>query len=301
VTVTPNAALDRTLWIAQALDPGSRQIVREEFCQAGGKGVNVSRVLARLGASVRTIVVLGGVTGDAIAADLRSSGLAPRIVGAEGESRTCTEILADAGSDITQLHGVGVRCTPETERELLATVTEELEGASWLALCGSLPPGLSDGFYASAITRARRLGVPSALDSSGAPLKNGLSANPDLVRITTAEATGALEVSGAQLEASLASASPWWVLSDGPNEVHSGTAEAVWSATPPPVHLRNPIGCGDAMLAGLLFHSSRQRSKLESLRRAIGLAAADAEAACAGRTDIGRAAELVRGVAIRAI
>gem|GEM_PF-306032 len=300
VTVTPNAALDRTLWIAEPLSPGSRQIVREEFCQAGGKGVNVSRVLELLGASVRTIVVLGGATGEAIAADLRTSGLASRVVRAEGESRTCTEILVDGDSSITQLHGVGVHCTPETERELLATVVEELEGASWLALCGSLPTGLSDGFYASAIARARQLGVPSALDASGTPLSKGLTMNPDLVRVTIAEVTGALGVSAGQAGASLANASSWWVLSDGPNEVRSGTAQSdAWRATPPPVRVRNTIGCGDAMLAGLLFHSSQQRSKLEALRHAIGLAAADAEAFCAGRTDVERAARLARGVTIR--
>jgi tagatose 6-phosphate kinase len=68
VTVTPNAALDHTLYV-DALRPGRRHRVRAEHEQAGGKGVNVARVLAGLGVAVRSVVVLGGETGRAIHRD----------------------------------------------------------------------------------------------------------------------------------------------------------------------------------------------------------------------------------------
>jgi tagatose 6-phosphate kinase len=292
VTVTANAALDRTLWLDATLVRGARQLVRDETCQAGGKGVNVARVLARLGAPVRTVVVLGGATGAAIDAELRDAALEPRVVAAEGESRTCTEILAEDDASITQLHGAGVRCTPAIERELLATIEHELDGAGWLALCGSLPRGLSDRFYASAIERAREHGVPAALDASGAALVHGVHAAPALVRVNSAEATTALGIGVGEpwVEAARAPAPAWWVVSDGPRKIWSWTADGErWDAIPPRVEVGNAIGCGDAMLAGLLFHAVHGRSKPESLRRAIALASADAESRCAGHTDIERA------------
>jgi tagatose 6-phosphate kinase len=298
VTVTANAALDRTLWLRGVLAPGTRHIVEQEICQAGGKGVNVSRALLSLGATVRTIVVVGGPTGDAVAADLEASGLEPRIVRAAGSSRTCTEILD--GSRITQLHGEGVRCDANSERELLTAIEEEIEGAGWLALCGSLPGGLSDDLYARAIERARRKGVPTALDASGIPLRKGLAARPDLVRVTIGEASDALALPADRLPAFLTASSAWWVLSDGPNRILGGTAAGeAWSATPPRIHVRNPIGCGDAMHAGLLAMAAGGSSRREALRFAIALAASDAEQTCAGRPDVDRADELARNVEVR--
>jgi fructose-1-phosphate kinase PfkB-like protein len=102
VTVTPNAALDRALWVDE-LHVGFRQLLRRAHVQAGGKGVNVSRVLARLGRPVRSIVVVGGETGQAILEDLARADLRPVAVHAPGESRTCIELLEERSERATQI------------------------------------------------------------------------------------------------------------------------------------------------------------------------------------------------------
>ncbi|MBE7452918.1 MAG: hexose kinase [Kofleriaceae bacterium] len=293
VTVTPNAALDQTLHVA-ALEPGTRQRVRRSHVQAGGKGVNVSRVLARLGVPVRSVVVVGGVTGASIERDLAESGLVPIGVPAPGDSRTCTEIIDARSGQTTQLHGPGVRGDAGVARHLVETVEAACNGASWLALCGSLAEGLPIDIYALLIERARARGLRVALDTSGAALVAGWRAAPEIVRVNADEVR---EVAGA-CSASCHAARLLTVVSDGAGEIMASTPRSRLRIRPPAVRVRNPIGCGDAMLAGLLARIDACGLD-DTLRFATALASADAESVCAGRPDIARARALEAAVELR--
>jgi len=301
VTVTPNAALDHTLYV-DALRPGHRHRARAEHVQAGGKGVNVARVLAGLGVAVRTVVILGGETGHAIHRDLERARLAPVVIAAPGESRTCIEILEDQPGRATQVHGAGVRATEQTARALVAAVEASLAGAGWLALCGSLPPGLPEDTYARLARVAQARGVRVALDASAAPLLAGWRAGPDLLRINREEAAAALGVSApaalALPPARAPGATRLAVVSDGARPAVAWSAAGRrWLVTPPRVRTRNPIGCGDAMLAGLIA-TLDAGCVADALRFATALAAADAESDRAGRPDAERARELAPEVSI---
>lgn len=301
VTVTANAALDRTAYV-DTLRTGSRQRVESEHVQAGGKGVNVSRVLAGLGFRVRSVVVVGGETGRAILRDLEASGLAPVAVSAAGESRTCLEILEARSGNVTQLHGVGVHATESTAKALVAAVEASLDGAAWLALCGSLPQGCPEDIYLRLLQSARRRGVRVALDASGSALVAGWRGAPDLVRINRDEAAAVTDArAGARFSLAreeMPGIAQLTVVSDGPRAIWAcGADGTVWRVIPPAVSERNPIGCGDAMLAGLLATLDGGAVD-ESLRLATSLAAADAESELAGRPDPTRARELASAVSI---
>jgi tagatose 6-phosphate kinase len=303
LTVTPNAAIDRTLRVVQ-LRPGARHLVRSDHVQAGGKGINVARALARLGARARALVVVGGATGEAICRDLERAGLAPIAVRARGESRTCLEILDESSGLATQLHGRGVAADEQTAHELIAAVAEQLAGVGWLALCGSLAPGMPDDTYARLVDLAHARRVPVALDASGPALRAAWRRGPDLLRVNREEVAEALGVDGAALAlpppASCGDAG-LSVVSDGRRPALAWLrAGARWSLTPPPVQVRNPIGCGDAMLAGLLAALAAGRGTADALRFATTLAAADAESEVAGRPDPERARALEPQVRIEA-
>ena len=259
VTVTANAALDRTIYV-DSLRRGHRHCVRSEHAQAGGKGVNVSRVLAGLGASVRSIVVLGGETGRTIQRDLEESGLDPVEVAAPGESRTCLEILETRSGRVTQIHGRGVTATEKTVHALTTSVESALDGASWLALCGSLPEGCPANTYSRLMHVARRRGVRVAIDTSGPALLAAWSAGPDLLRVNRAEAIEVIGDSSLQFPPSGPPGSARLsVVSDGPQLLWAwDSVGQTWLVTPPSVRERNAIGCGDAMLAGLLFALTRR-------------------------------------------
>lgn len=294
VTVTANAAIDRTLHVAQ-LRPGRRQQVLRDHAQAGGKGLNVARVLRALGEPVRAIVVVGGAPGAWILEDLARSGLEASPVWAGGESRTCLEIV-DAAGQVTQLHGAGVAADAHVAEALLGDTDQHLAGAAWLALCGSLAPGLPDDTYARLVERARRRGVAVAVDTSGAALAAAWRAGPDLVRVNREEAAQALGLDPMRLDLATAGRTGSCrlvVISDGPRPVLARSADGMcWRADPPAIVARNPVGCGDAMLAGLLHARSAGRSVADALRTGVALGAADAEAEAAGCADPRRARTL---------
>lgn len=295
VTVTPNAALDQTLHVA-ALQPGTRQRVERSHAQAGGKGINVARVLVALGVRVRSVALVGGATGERIEHDLEQAGLSPVVVRAAGDSRTCTEIVEASSGRITQLHGTGVRGDAAVARRLMEAVDAACEGARWLALCGSLAEGLPIETYAMLIERARARGVRVALDTSGPALVAGWRAAPEIVRVNADEAREAGWDPSRSKRGDLALS----VVSDGAGEITARRSDRGFRIRPPRVQLRNPIGCGDAMLGGLLARIDVCDLE-DALRFATAVASADAESECAGRPDLARARALASEVVIHEI
>ncbi len=300
VTVTANAAIDRTLRV-ERLVPGRRHRVETDRSQAGGKGVNVARVLQALGHATHAVVVVGGAAGAWILEDLERAALPATGVHARGESRTCLEIV-DAKGDATQLHGAGVAANAETADALLRATQSRLQGASWLALCGSLAPGLPEDTYARLVACARARNVPVAVDGSGEALRRAWGAHPELVRINRAEAAEALGVAPERLNAPPAHTpgrAGLCVVSDGPDGILAWTPDgAGWWVDPPRVTARNPVGCGDAMLAGLLDALAAGMPTPAALRAGAALGAADAESDAAGRADPARARELAPRVRV---
>lgn len=105
LTVTPNTALDVT-YTVDGLRPDGVHRVREVRSRAGGKGINVARVLQALGVDVRAVATAGGATGSAVAADLGAAGLPAELVPIAGETRRTTTVLGDDGS-VTLLNEPG--------------------------------------------------------------------------------------------------------------------------------------------------------------------------------------------------
>jgi tagatose 6-phosphate kinase len=294
VTVTPNAALDCTLWVDE-LRIGGRHCATGPHERAGGKGVNVARVLTRLGCAVHAVVLVGGETGARIARDLARSAIPASLVPAPGDSRSCLELLEEGSGRATQLHGPGVEADATTPGALVAAVEAALPGADWLAVCGSLPRGLDAAVVPELVERARARGVRVGLDASGAALRLGWEAAPDLIRVNREEASAVLDAPFVARNPPRDTPGPAarGVVSDGAARIVAWERGGpTWHVVPPRVRVRNPIGCGDAMLAGLLAGLGAGHPFPESLCFATALAAAEAEAPCAGDADPGRARAL---------
>jgi 1-phosphofructokinase family hexose kinase len=302
VTLTANAAIDRTA-LVQRLEPGARVRLEAEHAQAGGKGVNVARVLQRLGVAVRALVVVGGRSGAWIVEDLERDGIPVLAVEARGESRTCLEIVETATHRVTQAHGTGVEGDDALVERVERALESALAGADWLACCGSLPHGMPTEAAARWRALAARRGVRCAIDTSGKPLRAAWASGPDLLRMNREEAAAALGVPAAALPPppyAYAGRPGLGVVSDGARTCLAWTdAGARFQIGPPRVHARSPIGCGDAMLAGLLAGLLAGRPLEQVLRDACALGAADAESWIAGRPDPARARELAPVTQVR--
>ncbi|MEU3731279.1 1-phosphofructokinase family hexose kinase [Streptomyces sp. NPDC033538] len=303
LTVTLNTALDITYRVP-ALRPHASHRVTGVTERPGGKGLNVARVLAALGHEVTVTGFAGGVTGEVVREGLGGvRGVADALVPVAGATRRTIAVVDERTGDTTQLNEPGPAVAPAEWDAFQDVYGDLLAGASAVALCGSLPPGVPVGAYAGLVRTARAAGVPVLLDTSGEPLRRRVAARPDLIKPNAeelAELTGSHEPLRATQAARRRGARSV-VASLGAEGLLAVTPQGRWRAAPPARLRGNPTGAGDSAVAGLLSGLVENLPWPERLARAVALSAATVPAPVAGEFDRGAYEELLgRGVAVTA-
>ncbi len=257
-TVTLNPMLDKTVSV-----PGIRHgaIVRASGIDmvVGGKGVNVSRQLARLGASTVATGFLGGEIGTLLERLLDEEGLHHRFVRVDGMTREGVTYLDETGQ-MTSVFEPPHAVTPGDVERLVTVCADLAQNSAWVVCCGSSPSDAADLVYRDLISNARASGKRTALDSYGAPLRAGIDAVPDLLKInrheyeqTSGNSAGTEREVLAALDALRNAGIRLVVLTDGERAVYAADTASVWRVAPPVITSVNPTGSGDSMLAGMLF------------------------------------------------
>jgi 1-phosphofructokinase family hexose kinase len=304
-TVTLNPALDRELTVAElSFDTPLR--ARSSRVDVGGKGFNVSRVLAALGTTSVALGFAGGRTGEALRDGLLALSIPTDFIWIAGETRTNVSIVTEKGDHYLKVNEPGPDVNATDLAALRSRIGHLASPGDWWVLAGSLPPGVPSSFYADLIGDLRAIGALVALDTSGAALTLGCAAGPNLVKPNAAEAaeltgrpvvspTDAMRAAGAVRNIATVAIS---LGAAGAFLTHHGQG---WLASPPAICERNPIGAGDAMLAGLIWGLSKGEPD-EALRWAVACGAAAAATAGTGiapREEIERLAAQVqlKGVA----
>ncbi|MEU1009521.1 1-phosphofructokinase family hexose kinase [Streptomyces sp. NPDC005890] len=302
LTVTLNTALDITYRV-RSLRPHASHRVSEVTERPGGKGVNVARVLAALGHAVTLTGFAGGPTGQVLREALAGApGPVDALVAISGATRRTIAVVDELTGDTTQLNEPGPQITPGEWGAFLDRYEELLAGASAVALCGSLPPGVPVGAYANLVRTARTAGVPVLLDTSGEPLRRGVAARPDIIKPNAdelAELTGSHEPLRATQDARRRGAHAV-VASLGPAGLLAATPEGRWHAVPPVHELGNPTGAGDSAVAGLLSGLLDQLPWPDRLTRAVALSAATVRFPTAGDFDLAAYEKLLARVSVTA-
>lgn len=265
VTFTANPSLDRAVSLGDALRVGEVQTALSVREDAGGKGINVTRVVT--GAGHASVAVLPLDPDDPFAAALRGARVPFSAVPLRGIARANLTLADDTGVT-TKINLPGVSRTATDAAALIEAVVTASVGAQWLVLAGSLPPGLPDDFYVTVIQAVRAASAHApriAVDTSGAALRAVVDGGaPDLIKPNDDEL---VELAGAPLDAGcelpdavLALARELVPSRVGAAFVTLGgdgavlvTAEGAWYGTPPPTRVRSTVGAGDSSLAGFLL------------------------------------------------
>lgn len=287
VTLTINPAIDRTIAVDRlAFD--DRAYILSSKDSPGGRGINASCVIYAYGGNTHAIIPAGGERGAQFTQYMSGCGFPVTTVPIHKDIRLNLTITDRHGLTV-KLNEAGPRLDKRELQAIEVAVDEHLEGASWLMLCGSLPPGVPSDFYAKLIERARARGVKSLLDTDGDALSHGIEAGPALVAPNQQEAERLLNTvlltrsnSLAAVRRILAMGAESVVLSLGSRGAIGATAEAVWEAVPPRVDAISPIGAGDAMAAALMWSLHNGDEFAEALR--WGVAAGTASARLPGMT-----------------
>ncbi len=301
VVVCLNPALDITHHVAAA-EWGGVNRPGAVHDRPGGKGLNVARTLAALGAAVLVTGLAGGITGAGVTAALEALGVTAAFAPVSGETRrTFTIVDASAtGRSVTSFHEAGPIVSAAELAGFRDRYEQALAGAEAVVISGSLPLGLPPGTYAELIEAAAAAGVPAVLDAHGQPLRLGAAAGPAIVKpnLTELEALAGRSLSvrpdagraaGADL-ASVAGAAGELrgggagavVATLGPEGMLAVTADGCWRARPATAVAGNATGAGDAVAAALVHGLVLGRPWEERLRHAVALGAATAAAPVAG-------------------
>lgn len=271
-------AVDK-IYIIENFEAGGLFRVGNVIKSAGGKGINVARVIATLGEKVSTLGFKAGKTGTWLESELEKCGVSTSFIEVVGESRTNNNIIDRLRGTETEVLEIGPFINEEAVTEFLKTFNETLKNTDILVCSGGLPEGIPCDFYRTLIEIAATHGIKVILDTSNRILEEGLKAKPYLVKPNLRELSMLV---GRELKDinDIINASRY-IISQGVEVVVASlggeggllvTKDTVIKAVVPCVDVINTIGSGDSSVAGIAVGLSRNES-LENMLR-LGMACA---------------------------
>jgi 1-phosphofructokinase/tagatose 6-phosphate kinase len=304
ITVTLNPALDKTLQVPN-FSPGRRHRSVDQITMPGGKGINVARVIKRLGQPVIATGLSGGATGTRIVEALNDEAILNAFVRIRDESRTNTAVLDPTSGLQTEINERGPSVSPQ-ELELFHDKLLYLaKGASMCVFAGSLPRGMDTAVYADLVRDVKRLGVTTIVDTDGEPLRAAMRAEPDIVSPNELEAEELVgqefndveDRAQAVIEMTrLGAGEAIMTVRDGCYAHLLEEGPALYRVSVTEQEPRSRIGSGDAFLAGYVAARYTGQQPLECLRYAVACGAESVEHFGAGVLDPDRVQRLLAEV-----
>jgi 6-phosphofructokinase 2 len=274
-TVTLNPSLDKTVTVDRlVLDEANRWTSLRR--DAGGKGINVSRVLHELKCDTTAYGFNGGLDGEVLSQLLRKQGVPFDFTHIDGEIRSNLIITIMETRRQTRIDAPG----PSVSKEELESLVEKLDSIKpkpdFLVFAGSVPPGVPKTIYHRLITMAKQNGIKTVLDCDGEWLEEGIKAVPHIIKPNVHEAQQLL---GTELtdEASIIEAVGQFisrgieivVVSRGKDGLIISDGVETLKVTSPPVEVSSTVGAGDSAIAGLLLKLSKGEGLEEAARLAV--------------------------------
>lgn len=277
VVLSLNTAIDR-LMLVPGFAVGAVFRAERSVAVAGGKALNVARVLRQLGQSARVVGTLGGMPEDFVRAWCNRAEVDGRWIRIEEDSRTCVIVIDPQSARQTVLNEPG----PNLSADEVWRIDEAIDGAiqegDTLCISGSLPPGVPASFYADLVRRLQGRGVRVLVDASDQTLRLALESHPWAVAPNVSECALALSQpeDPQRLIVALSERVDHAMLTLGAEGLlyaHEGYA---WRIRPPAICTVNAVGSGDACVAGFLAGMNRGLPALDAIRLGVACGAANA-------------------------
>jgi 6-phosphofructokinase 2 len=281
VTITPNPAVDVSTTVERII-PVHKLRGTSERRDPGGGGINVARVIRRIGGEVTAIYPAGGAIGDLLRRLLEEEGVASQALAIASETREDFFVNETATGQQYRFILPGPRLEEAEWKACLAAVAALDPVPRFLVGSGSLPAGVPDDFYAQMARIAKRKGARVILDTSGPALAAAVAEGVDLIKPNLREMR---ELAGSDPDDSMAWEGAARVLIEqGKAEVialtmgHLGavlmTRDATLRAKPLPIQPLSAVGAGDSFLGALVFGMAAGDAPADCFRRAVAAGAA---------------------------
>lgn len=281
-TVTLNTSIDKAYRINNVVESG--KVIRVSQCNntAGGKGLNVSRVIYTCGEDVLSTGFVGGNTGNLVEELLKKDGINSEFIHVKRETRNCINIL-DENNVSTEFLEPGEALEKEEIDKFIKEFDRIIDSSNVITISGSVPKGVPTDIYATLIKMIKSKNKKVILDASGDLLKEGIKAIPTMIKPNSEEMEHLLGVSINNKDEVLKSAIKLYesgikivVVSLGKEGALLVCDQGIYHGKPPKINAINTVGCGDSMVAAFAVGLERKYSYKECLRYAISVSAANA-------------------------
>lgn len=278
-TVTFNPAIDYVARV-ENLTLGETNRTYEETIHPGGKGINVSIVLKRLGVPSVALGFTGGFTGAAVEEMLKETGIVIDFIHCKGNTRINVKLKE---KEETEINGKGVVIDmPDIER--LMDKLNRLNDGDWLVLAGSIPSGMSDRLYADIMRSLSGKNVKIVVDATGGLLKHTLPYKPFLVKpnvqelgeIFGVEIYGREQIGIYAKKLTELGAQNVIVSMAGEGALMVTQAGETYACMPPAGKVIDSVGAGDSLVAGFIAGYIRSSDYKEAFLTGIATGSATA-------------------------
>lgn len=311
LTVTMNPSIDIS-YPLETLHLDTVNRVDKVSKTAGGKGLNVTRVLAEIGDPVSATGLIGGSTGQFILDHLDQE-IGKEFFEIQGETRNCIAILHEGQQ--TEILEKGPSVSEEEGQAFLAHFEALLPDVAVVAISGSLPAGLPAGlpvdYYVKLVERAKKAGKPVVLDCSGVSLEKALAApikptvikpnNEELSQLLGYEVTKDLDQLKEVLQSNLFKGIDWVIVSLGADGAFAKHGDVFYKVDIPKIEVVNPVGSGDSTVAGIASALYHQEDDQALLTKANVLGMLNAQEATTGHINIHRYDDLYQQINVKEV
>lgn len=281
ITVTPNPAIDVSTSIGK-IAPFTKLRCASPRCDPGVGGINVARVVTRLGGTVVAIYPAGGAIGERLRRLMDREGVNSLPIPVNAETREDFTIVEEASNQQYRFVMPGAPLSESEWQECVRQLASVKRSPNFVVASGSLPPGVPEDFYGRVARVAKAMGAKVVVDASGASLKAALTEGVYLIKPNLHEF---LELTGVQTDdpGSLIDAGRVLIargtvkliaLSLGPRGALLISGESVLHAEGLPIQPASVVGAGDSFVGALTFSLARGDDLAAALR--LGVAAGSA-------------------------
>ncbi|NLN74849.1 MAG: 1-phosphofructokinase family hexose kinase [Armatimonadetes bacterium] len=296
-SITLNPCIDKTVYVDKLACYDTNRITKVEI-DAGGKGINCSRMIKELGGTTTALAFLGGETGDYVKFVLDRRGVGSVVVETAVETRTNICIEEKSNTPPTTLNEPGGPIEHKELVELFERAKDLARESSFMVIGGSVPLGVNPDVKRVLIQIAMAGGAKAVLDADGDAFTEGIKAKPFMIKPNIDEAQRLLnktfesksDVARAALELSRTGIE-LVIISLGKQGAVACYEGSIYDAATPQVEPKSTIGSGDSLIAGVVY-GLEQGLKIEECL-ALGCASGAATALSDG-TDIGKKEDVDR-------
>jgi 1-phosphofructokinase len=281
ITVTLNPALDKTVEINQFTIGSVNRIVSTRL-DAGGKGINVSKVIKELKHKSLALGFLGGSSGNYIKNYLDDLNIKNEFLSVKGETRTNLKIIDKVNNTHTDINENG----PDLKEENIANIKEKImeycTKDSLVVLSGNVPSGTSSGIYGEIIKAVKIKGGKVILDADGEMLMQGIKAGPYIVKPNIEELQKAFGITINNEDEVIETAKKileygvkYVVISQGSEGSLFISRDKVAKVKGIKVEVKSTVGAGDSMVAALAVAVESEYTFEEAMKLACATSTAN--------------------------